>query len=372
MKKLFVLTGLILMSFLTSKAQAQGKVVFEKTEHDFGQIKEEDGPAQVSFEFTNTGNEAITLTNVKASCGCTTPTWTKEPVAPGKTGLVTAVYNPQNRPGAFNKTITINTDGEPKVVFLRIKGDVVPRPKGIADFYPTEMGNLRTNTRSVYFQKVYHDSEAQKQLVLYNQGETPITLDLEKSIAPLKHFLTVEASNTTIPAKDSVKLDFTYKAPARNDWGYVSDRMNLYTDDAQQPVKQFYVGANIEENFGDITADSKFPAIKFDKLNHDFGQINQGTRSTVAFEISNEGNAPLIIRKTKASCGCTASQPEKTELAPGESTKINVTYNSAGKSGQQRQSVTIIANDPANPTSRLNISANVIDSNPESGENERN
>lgn len=98
---------------------------FKTEEHNFGNIPE--GPAvSTDFEFTNTGKEPIVLSGVQASCGCTTPTWTKEPVLPGKTGKVTATYNTQGRPGNFVKTITINSNVGTKVV--KITGNVEKAP----------------------------------------------------------------------------------------------------------------------------------------------------------------------------------------------------------------------------------------------------
>ena len=80
---------------------------FEKEVHDFGNVKE-GTQAEYVFKFTNIGKEPLVITNVQASCGCTTPKWTKEPVKPGETGQVTAIYNSKGRPGNFNKAVTIN------------------------------------------------------------------------------------------------------------------------------------------------------------------------------------------------------------------------------------------------------------------------
>ena len=62
------------------------------------------------FVFTNNGNQPLVLTAVKASCGCTTPSWTKEPVLPGQSGHIKASYNSKNRPGRFHKSITITSN----------------------------------------------------------------------------------------------------------------------------------------------------------------------------------------------------------------------------------------------------------------------
>ncbi|MCB0733645.1 MAG: DUF1573 domain-containing protein [Flavobacteriales bacterium] len=99
------------------------KLKFDKTEHDFGTVKE-GTQATVTFKFKNEGTEPLVLTSVQASCGCTTPKWTKEPIAPGDYGEVTAIYNSKNRPGNFTKTITVRHNGEGGTEYLTIRGFV--------------------------------------------------------------------------------------------------------------------------------------------------------------------------------------------------------------------------------------------------------
>lgn len=100
------------------------KIKFAQEAFDFGTVVE--GPqATHEFKFKNEGKEPLILSNVKASCGCTVPTWPKEPILPGKESVITATYNTQGRVGAFTKTITIesNADGGSKVI--TIKGEVI-------------------------------------------------------------------------------------------------------------------------------------------------------------------------------------------------------------------------------------------------------
>ncbi len=100
---------------------------FAVEEHNFNTIPE--GPAvSFDFDFENIGKEAIVLSSVQASCGCTTPNWSKEAILPGKTSKITATYNTQGRPGAFTKTITVNSNVGMKV--LKITGTVEKAPEG--------------------------------------------------------------------------------------------------------------------------------------------------------------------------------------------------------------------------------------------------
>jgi len=100
------------------------KIAFKEETYDFKEVPE--GP-QVTheFKFSNTGKEPLILTNVRASCGCTTPSWPKEPVLPGKDAVILVTYNTQGRPGVFNKSITINSNSDTPDKIIYIKGEVV-------------------------------------------------------------------------------------------------------------------------------------------------------------------------------------------------------------------------------------------------------
>jgi len=101
-------------------------MVFKTELHDFGTVPE--GPAaEYEFSFTNKGKEPLIIQAVNASCGCTTPSYSKDPVLPGKTGTVKASYNTAGRPNAFTKTITVTSNAGTKV--LTIKGEVEKAPE---------------------------------------------------------------------------------------------------------------------------------------------------------------------------------------------------------------------------------------------------
>jgi hypothetical protein len=99
---------------------------FNNEVHDFGTIPE--GPnAEYEFTFKNTGKEPIIIQRAQASCGCTTPSYSKDPILPGKTGSIKASYGTQGRPNAFTKTITVFSNVGTKV--LTIKGNVEKAPE---------------------------------------------------------------------------------------------------------------------------------------------------------------------------------------------------------------------------------------------------
>ena len=122
---LVLFLGIFLSGFAFSQSKPEMK--FEKTVHDFGTIQEELGAVTTVFEFTNTGNSPVIIQRVLASCGCTTPTYSREPILPGKTGNISARYTTTGRPGTFSKTITVISNIPDTVHVLTIKGNVTPR-----------------------------------------------------------------------------------------------------------------------------------------------------------------------------------------------------------------------------------------------------
>ncbi|MEN9522588.1 MAG: hypothetical protein RL065_965 [Bacteroidota bacterium] len=100
---------------------------FESTSHDFGNVPE--GPAAVfEYVFTNTGREPLIISDVVKSCGCTTPSWTKEPILPGKTGKIVASFDTKGRVGNFNKTLTVVSNAKQPNFQLTFGGVVLAAP----------------------------------------------------------------------------------------------------------------------------------------------------------------------------------------------------------------------------------------------------
>ena len=128
------LAGLILLANIpdfstkanaeTSKYENEDEITIDKIVHDFGTVKETDS-VKCTFTLTNKSKTPVVITQVSPSCGCTTPEWTREPISPRKTGKITAIFNPKNRLGPFDKSITILTSGNPDRIVVRIKGTVV-------------------------------------------------------------------------------------------------------------------------------------------------------------------------------------------------------------------------------------------------------
>jgi len=134
MKRLiFVFTLVLLTASLASAQQKdaqQKEAVFSivgESIHDFATINEVDGSVSHTFKVKNEGQTPLVISNVNPSCGCTSREWTKEPIAPGKTGDITVTYDPAGRPGPFIKTISVFSNGYTGSYVLTIKGTVEPK-----------------------------------------------------------------------------------------------------------------------------------------------------------------------------------------------------------------------------------------------------
>lgn len=140
MKKIFLLAVITLFSIATTNAQAKkatkkvvavetpkvdgAGMVYENETIDYGTIPHNsDGKRE--FAFVNNGNKPLIITNATGSCGCTVPTFPKEPIAPGARAVIGVKYD-TNRPGAFNKTVTITSNASTTPKVLTIKGSVTP------------------------------------------------------------------------------------------------------------------------------------------------------------------------------------------------------------------------------------------------------
>ena len=119
------------------EALKQTSIKFKEPEHGFGDVKEGDF-AKHEFVFTNTGTEPLYVRDAKASCGCTTPEWTKDTIAPGGEGKILVQFNSQGRPGDFNKSVTVLANTDPEATVITIKGHVIAAPKSISGPYVEE------------------------------------------------------------------------------------------------------------------------------------------------------------------------------------------------------------------------------------------
>lgn len=121
MKK-FLLSTLMLICGITF-VSAQAEIKFDKLTHDFGTFSEASPVVTCTFNFTNSGDKPLVINQAVASCGCTAPEYTKEPIQPGQKGSIKVTYNGTGKfPGHFKKSITVRTNGKVEMTRLYVEG----------------------------------------------------------------------------------------------------------------------------------------------------------------------------------------------------------------------------------------------------------
>lgn len=358
MKTLFIALSFIALSIPACSQQAR-QLLFREESHDFGEISEHQGPVNFEFVFTNNGSRPVKILSVQPSCGCTTPSWSKEPVAAGKNGYIQASYDPKGRPGYFNKSLTVTTDLEPNPIILQIKGQVSSDGTETVDEtgFTYSKGNIKLKTSALNLGKVFNRDEfVVKEFSFINAGTKLITIS-EKVVTPSHIKVEIVPLSLAPGAKGILKV--SYNGKRKNQYGFQSDNIELHTDDGDEGVKSFSVLATIEDYFPQQTGAelAKSPQLKFDATTFELGRVQSNNSVSKEIQFTNTGKKQLDIRAIQSNCSCVTASAEKTSLKPGETGIIKVTFDPQDRKGSHQKAVTVYSNDPRNPVQRFTFTA---------------
>lgn len=359
MNKIF--GGCLILFFAFQASGQQSKPIqFREELYDFGNIAENGGPAVHEFVFTNASGRPIKILSVQASCGCTTPDWSKNTIAPGATGFIQANFNPKGRPGYFNKTLTVTTDFEPTSIILQIKGQVISAEnKPAVTEFQSAHGNLKFKTSSFNLGKIYlKDEFVVREFTFVNGGDKPITY-LDKFTGP--KYVRLEVKPKTVKPGEQGIVRLGYNGKLKNQYGFQTDNVELVTDDALEPIKSFSIYATLEDYFPPLTNEelSKAPELTLGVKTIDFGRVKQNMPTVRELQFTNTGRRELIIRSIQGNCTCIAAAAIKSTVKPGEGSSIQITFNPQDRQGSQTKAITIYSNDPEHPVQRVTFTAYV-------------
>ena len=341
---------LLICIFVSLVAMSQKAVItFQSKNHDFGTVNEEDGNITTIFEFKNEGASPLVINRVQASCGCTTPIYTKAPIEPGKTGSVSVTYNPAGRPGPFTKTITVYSNALEEQVVLVIKGEVATKPKSPNEEYPVNMGGLLLKTKVLQLNNVEKGKTQTKTLEIFNSTKATIKPIIEN----LPPYLTVSISPVTLKPNDAGQITFTFNSNKCTKWGPINEALYLSLNGQKKLTNEFKfsVITNIVENFSGMTLDQKrnAPILELDKKAIELGTVRSGDKRLAKFKLTNKGQNPLEIRRVISSNNEIIPHQSKLTINRGKSSELLldlVTQNMPV--GDYRKSITLQTNDPDN------------------------
>jgi len=338
--------------FLLGLIQAQEsdpKIQFDKMLHDFGTVQQND-PTETVFAFTNVSDEPVKLTRVKASCGCTTPSYTQEAVAPGETGEINVKYN-SARVGAFNKSVSVYYDSVLQPIVLRIRGTVDKPAEAV--IYNHTVGGLAMDKIQADIPDLKRNQTYKNEFNIKNISPVKINFT-EKFDKPEPFDVTISPTSLTPGQTATVTINTIGEKWGQG--GEFSETITLYTDEAEQAAKSFTITGKAEPSAEEMAT---APSIEFEKTAYDGGKAIEGEKITYAYKFTNTGKSDLKIESVKASCGCTASAPKDEIISPGQASEIVATFNSQGRIGKQSKSITVRTNDPEQPVVKLYLTVEV-------------
>jgi hypothetical protein len=356
MKKIFLIS-----TFLVFGISLLGQPVMKlsTTEHDYGKFREEAGQQTFDIAVTNAGNTPLVIQNIVASCGCTTPEWTKQPIPAGGKGKITAIYDPRDRPGPFNKTLAVYTNSKPEVVVLTIKGEVIPREKTVEELFTFLVGSVRFESNHLAFTNVRKTEKKIRVMPVINNSATPAKIEFDQ----LPAHLTVKATPETLKPGQKGIIEGTYDATKNNSWGNVSDMVKVKINGVVLENVYYYVSANLVEDFSSLSKEDilNAPVFKLESSNIDLGKMEGSSTKEVEFKFTNAGKNDLVIRNVRSTCGCTAVQQgtQGVGIKPGQSSSIKAVFSSGGYNGRVTKAIYVYTNDPKNSEVVLMLNADV-------------
>lgn len=199
----------------------------EKEIYDFGNIAE-GTQATHEFKLKNTGDQPVVISNVQASCGCTTPAWTKDPILPGKTGMVKAVYNSEGRPGSFNKSITVTSNAATPTMILFIKGVVVSKSDAKTSIMPAEVENapkLSLNKSAYDLGKLEKGQKAVAKISYKNTGKSDLLI---QGVQTACNCVSLHGTPKALKPGEQGTLELSYTPRALNDR---VEAVNIFSND---------------------------------------------------------------------------------------------------------------------------------------------
>ncbi|MDB5268500.1 MAG: hypothetical protein JWP58_1540 [Hymenobacter sp.] len=226
------LTTICLLA-LAGAAHAQGVMQFSTDSHDFGNVPE-GTMATYEFKFKNTGNQPVVIANVQASCGCTTPDWTKTPVLPGKMGVIKAMYSSAGRPGVFNKTVTVTSNATEASKVLSIKGTVLTKDQIKPTLTPAQLAvspHLVLDRSAHDFGKMEAGQQPTARFTVKNTGKTELVLGALSSGC---YCVGYKNSPAPIAPGQSAVVELLY---SQRQLGQVSDAVTITSNDVSGDAK---------------------------------------------------------------------------------------------------------------------------------------
>jgi hypothetical protein len=273
--------------------------------------------------------------------------------------MITAIYDPKDRPGPFSKTLTVYSNSKPEMVVLTIKGEVTPREKTIEDLFLFPVGSVRFESNHLAFTNVKKTEKKIRVMQVVNTSTEPVKIEFDQ----LPVHLSLKANPETLKPGQKGIIEGTYDATKNQGWGNVNDMVKVKLNGVIQENVYYYVSANLVEDFSKMTKEDmeNAPVFKVASTTVDLGKIAGATQNEVEFKFTNAGKSDLFLRLVRATCGCTAVQQGAIgdPIKPGQSSSVKAVFNSGTYNGKVTKAIYVYTNDPKNSEVVLMLNADV-------------
>ncbi len=337
---------IILFSIFSAQAQSEkSKIIFDEKSFDFGDVKEEDGMLTHEFKFHNQGNTSFTIQNVETSCGCTQPFIRDSTVNPGDSGVILARFDITNRPGRFEKSLSVYGNKVGPESILTISGYVIPTPENIEEEFPVAKDEVRFTTETINFGKINTKGIKRKRFGVFNASMETKTIRVKWVPDHIK----IGFDSVQLDVNKRSEFTIAFDPVKKNSLGPNSDAIIINVGDQDQTIR---VKSFIEEYLGEVTPENmqNAPKLFFENSSFSFEPIRAGLVVQHDFTFQNTGKSTLKLKTTKSNCACVSATLGQKEIAPGDSGTISVTFDTTDRSGNQYMPIAIFSNDLENPS----------------------
>lgn len=346
--KSFILSAAALLCAAASALAAGPEATFIETTHDFGAFDENDGIVKCTFTYVNTGDEPLMIIASRATCGCTSSRYTKEPVEPGDTGYVEVTYNPTGRPGRFGKKVYVDFNTETPRKTILISGVVIGSSNTLRGRYPVDAGTVKLRSDNVLLGEVIRGKSKSTFVEVYNATSDTITPEWVSVPRGVK----ISALAPAIPPGEQTVYTL-YFVPEGNMYGIYTDSLMIRATPLDDPFKVNVI-AIVDEDFSRMSPEQrrKAPAIELESTTLDFGELDRnGGPVTRNFVFRNAGKSTMEVRRVYTTDPGITVTTASEKVKKGHEAIVTVTVDPmAIPSEILNGRISIIVNDPRNPT----------------------
>ena len=353
-KKTFLFFMTCLLSF---ELTAQGILKIENSPLNLKNLIADNETQSYTFNIKNEGNQPIIIKRVTPMSALLNASWSKEPLLPGKTSTIKIIYTSSRFQKNFDYRILVHSNAKNASQEIQLYGNLVDNPDKPALLYKYTLSGIKFQVSNINLGKLYTWQKTTDTIYYFNTRKKPVSLSIDNQ----PNYIHIDFIPKKVAPNQRGKMILTYDASLKEDYGYCYEHLIININGSKDMRNRLTLTANIYEDFSRLSTQElkDAPIATIEKTTVNFGNIHKGEKTNCDFILKNTGKNPLIIRKTKTTCGCTAVSLKNKILQSGQSTIIRIIFDSTGKSGMQYKTVSVITNDPKNPEITLNIEGNI-------------